>query len=56
MVATVEKKKLSILNVQTIEQEIALIRESEEDYSKNWGMPAKEAYIKGLEFINNLKL
>jgi len=53
MVATMQKRKLSILNVQTIEEEIALIRESEESW---WEMDAKEAYVKGLEFINNLKL
>ena len=45
-------KKPSILNVTTLEEEIYLIQESERIW---WEMDAKEAYFKGLEFINNLK-
>lgn len=50
------KQKPSILNVRTFEEEVYLIQESEKDYSENWGMDAKEAYLKWLEFINNLKV
>ena len=48
-----ERKRSSILHVKNIEEEIALIRESEE---RGGEMPAREVYIEGLEFINNLKL
>ena len=47
------EKKLSNLHVKNIEEEILLIRESEEMW---WEMDAKEAYVKWLEFINNLKI
>jgi len=39
----IEKKRLSNLHVRTLEEEILLIRESEE---KGGEMTAKEAYIK----------
>lgn len=52
--SVIEKRKLSNLHVKSIEEEILLIREAEEDYSANWWMDARESYIKGLEFINNL--
>lgn len=48
-------KKPSVLNVTTLEEEIYLIMESERDIKKNWTMDAREAYVKWLEFINNLK-
>jgi len=48
-------KKPSILYVSTFEEEVYLIQESERDYKQNWWMDAREAYIKGLDFINNLK-
>jgi hypothetical protein len=50
------KNLLSNLNVQTLEDEILLIREAEENYNPNKCISAKKAYIKGLEFINNLKI
>lgn len=50
------KQKPSILNVRTFEEEVYLIQEWERDYNENWTMDAKEAYIKWLEFINNLKM
>jgi len=49
---TITKRKLSNLYVNTIEQEVLLIRESEEKW---WETNAKKAYIKGLDYINNLK-
>lgn len=49
---TIDFKKPSILNVRTFEEEIYLIEESEKTW---WEMDAREAYIKWLEFINNLK-
>lgn len=49
-------QKPSILHVKTFEEEVYLIQEGEKNYSENWGMDAKEAYLKWLEFINNLKL
>jgi len=52
---TIDFKKPSILNVRTFEEEIYLIQEWEKDYEINWWMDAREAYIKWLEFINNLK-
>lgn len=46
-------QKPSILHVKTFEEEVYLIQESE----RIWGeMDAKEAYLKWLEFINNLKV
>lgn len=54
---TAEKTtRLSNLHVQTLEQEIALIREWEADYQQNWWMPMQKAYAEGLEYINNLTL
>lgn len=46
-------QKPSILHVKTFEEEVYLIQESEK---VGWEMDAKEAYLKWLEFINNLKL
>ena len=53
---TPTRKRSNILNVRTLEEEIYLIQEWDRDYNQNWWMDAKEAYIKGLEFIDNLKL
>jgi len=50
---SLKKEKLSILNVKTIEEEILLIKESEK---RGWRMNAKKAYVKGLDFIHNLKI
>jgi len=53
MTTTSTIKKPSILHVSTFEEEVYLIQESE----RIWGeMDAREAYIKGLDFINNLKI
>ncbi|MCK9272605.1 hypothetical protein M0P65_03595 [Candidatus Gracilibacteria bacterium] len=49
------KSKIDILNVKSIEEEIYLLMEGEKDYQQNGGIPARDAYIKGLDFINNLK-
>jgi len=49
------KSKIDILNVKSIEEEIYLLMEWEKDYQQNWWIPARDAYIKGLDFINNLK-
>ena len=49
-------RKPSVLDVRTFEEEVYLIQEWERDYQENWWMDAREAYIKGLEFINNLKI
>lgn len=46
------KKKPSNLNVKNIEELIYLLQESEKIW---WETDAKEAYIKWLEYINNLK-
>lgn len=53
---TITQRKPNILDVRTFEEEVYLIQERERDYQKNWWMDARESYIKGLEFINNLKL
>ena len=55
MDTSTRKTKLSNLNVTNIEEEIMLIKESEEEYNKNWGIDAREAYIKGLKYFDNLK-
>lgn len=46
-------KKVNILNVKTLEEEIYLIQESERIW---WETDAKEAYLEWLKFINNLKM
>lgn len=48
-------KKPSILDVQTLEETIYLLQESEKDIENNWTVDAKEAYLEGLKFINSLK-
>lgn len=49
-------RKVDILNVRTLEEEIYLIQEWERDYNENWWIDAKEAYLEWLKFINNLKI
>lgn len=44
---------IDILNVTTLEEEIALIMESEAIW---WETDAREAYLKWLEKIKNLKI
>lgn len=46
-------QKPNILHVRTFEEEVLLIQESERKW---WEMDAKTAYLKWLEFINNLKI
>ncbi len=55
MTNTTQKRKLSVLNVNSIEEEIMLIKESEAEYNENGWIDAREAYKKWLEYINNLK-
>jgi len=47
------KRKLSNLHVRSIEEEILLIRESEERW---WEIDARDAYVRWLKLINNLKI
>ncbi|USN57939.1 MAG: hypothetical protein H6767_06340 [Candidatus Peribacteria bacterium] len=44
--ALTQKKKPDPLNVKNIEELIYLLKEGEEDYRKNGGMNAREAYVK----------
>jgi len=43
------------LYVKNIEEDIILIKEAEADYNVNWWIDAREAYLKWLDFINNLE-
>ena len=49
------KRKIDPLNVKNIEEEIILIKGAEEDYNKNWWRDAREVYLDGLKYIDNLK-
>jgi len=42
-------------STETLLKDWELIQESERNYDPNKCMSAEEAYIKGLEYINNLK-
>lgn len=46
--------KADPIHVKTFEELVQLVKEWEEDYLKNWCMSAEEAYVKWLDFINNL--
>ncbi|MCH2188409.1 hypothetical protein MK079_01105 [Candidatus Gracilibacteria bacterium] len=48
------QKKVDPMNVKNIEELIYLLKEGDQDYRNNGGIPAEEAYFKGLERIHNL--
>lgn len=52
---TTTKRKISNLHVKSIEEEILLIKEWEADYNNNWWKDARQAYIDGLKYFDNLK-
>ena len=50
-----EKKNIDITCVSCLEDELLLITEGERDYQLNGAMNIKEAYVRGLDFINGLE-
>lgn len=50
------KNWIDPLNVRNIEETLILLQEWEKSYQKKWSISAKKAYIKWLEYINNLKI
>lgn len=53
-IATQKQKKVDPMNVKNIEEVIFLLQEGEQSYTTHGGISAQQAYLQGLEHINDL--